>query len=117
MVILSSDSAVNTKVSKPDQKVDGDDSYAHIADFACDSAVDLMLGLALVFPTEHFSHLKVPVSEQEVAIVVEHLTQGNTEVIEESNISNPVSSWLTMALVILSIELRTEDKPVTQNNC
>jgi hypothetical protein len=82
VVILSSDSAVNTKVSKPDQKVDGDDSYADIADFACDSAVDLMLGLALVFPTEHFGHFKVPVSEQEVAIVPEHLIQGSTGVVE-----------------------------------
>ena len=70
-VVLTSNSTVNTIVSKEYQVVEGDDSYAHIADFACDSAVDLMLSLALVFPTEHFSHLKVPVSEQEVPIVVE----------------------------------------------
>jgi hypothetical protein len=82
VVVLTSDSVVNTKVSKPDQIVDGDDSYAHIADFACDSAVDLMLGWTLVLPTEHFSHLKVPVSEQEVTIVVEHLTKGGTYVID-----------------------------------
>ena len=68
VVVLTSDSKVNSIVSKEDKVVEGDDSYAHIADFACDSAVDFMLGLALVFPTEHFSHLKVPVSEQEVAI-------------------------------------------------
>jgi hypothetical protein len=71
VVLLTSDSGVNTKIRKFSQIVEGDDSYAHIADFACDSAVDIMLGLALVFPTEHFSHLKVPVGEQEVAIVVE----------------------------------------------
>jgi hypothetical protein len=71
VIVLTSDSLVNTKVCKLNQKVDGDDSYARIADFACDSAVDLMFGLALVFPPKHFSHLKVPVSEQEVAIKVE----------------------------------------------
>ena len=71
MVVLTSDSTVNTIVNKEYQTVERDDSYTHIADFACDSAVDIMLGLALVFPTEHFSHLKVPVSEQEVPIVPE----------------------------------------------
>ena len=71
VVVLTSDSTVNSVVSKFNQVVEGDDSYAHIADFACDSTVDLMLGLGLVVPTEHFSHLKVPVSEQEMPIKVE----------------------------------------------
>jgi hypothetical protein len=71
VVVLTSDSVVNTIVSNLNQLVEGDDSYAHIADFACDFAVDLMLGLALIFPTEHFSHLKIPESKKEVAIVVE----------------------------------------------
>jgi hypothetical protein len=64
VAVLTGHSAVNTFISNFNQIVDGDDSYAHIADFTCDSAVDIMLGLALVVPTEHFSHLKVPVSEQ-----------------------------------------------------
>jgi hypothetical protein len=71
-VVLTRDSAVNSMVSNVNQIVDGDNSYAYIADFTCDSAVDLMLGSALVFPTKHFRHLKVPVSEQEMAIGVEH---------------------------------------------
>jgi hypothetical protein len=74
VVVFTSDSLVNTSISKVDQIIYGDDSYTHIADFACDSAVDLMLCLALVFPTEHFSHLKVPVSEQEVPILPECIT-------------------------------------------
>jgi hypothetical protein len=82
VVVFTSDSPVNTFISKFNKIVEGDDSYAHITDFACDSAVDLMLGLGLVFPTEHFSHLKVPVSEQEVAVVVEHISEDGTNVIE-----------------------------------
>ena len=58
--VLTRNSTVNTNISKINQIVKGDDSYAHIADFACDSTINLMLGLGLVFPTEHFSHLKGP---------------------------------------------------------
>jgi hypothetical protein len=75
-----------------------------------------MFGQGFVFPTEHFCHLKVPESEQEVAIEPEHIRENIAGVIEESKISYPVICWLTMALVILSIELGTVYRPIVQNS-
>jgi hypothetical protein len=74
VAVLTSYSSINSFIRKFNQKVEGNDSYAHIADFACDSTVDLMLGLGLVLSTEHLSHLKVPVSEEEVGIVPGNFT-------------------------------------------
>ena len=74
LALFTCDSLVDTSISKFNQIINGDDRYAHITYRACNSTVFLMLGLGFVFPTEHFSHFKVPVSEQEVTIVVKHNT-------------------------------------------
>jgi hypothetical protein len=67
-------SAVNITVYNLGNIVNGDYSHSEIADLLGDSTVLLMLGFALVFPTKHLSHLKVPKREQEMAIEIKHLT-------------------------------------------
>jgi hypothetical protein len=63
VVVFSSDSKVDTIVSKVNELVDDDHSHSNIADFSCHSAIMLMLGFGLVFPAKHLRNFKVPVSE------------------------------------------------------
>jgi hypothetical protein len=76
VVVIASNSAINTVITKPNQEIDRNGSNTYITNLARDSSILLMLGQALVLSAEHFSHLKVPVCEQEVAIVIKCIVQG-----------------------------------------
>ena len=82
MIEIASDSAVNSKITNFNTKVDGDNSHTNIADLLWDPSVFLMLGQALVLSAKHFSHLKVPEGKEEVAVVPEHIIEGNRDIVE-----------------------------------
>ena len=74
VVASARDSLVNAKVNEVGQVVQSNDSHKNIAYLARYSTVLLVLGQSLVFSTEHLRHFEIPVREQEVTNVPEHIT-------------------------------------------